>query len=100
MTGDSHAASPGYVAAFSSLPTIVRVMDVTGQRPPGAVLLAPFDHHPVLLAEQLGTLAAFAHGPLIATFVLGGCAQQFQAFGMEERSRVGRKIWSLALTSA
>src|SRR6266702_4001191 len=63
LTGDSHAANPAYAATF---------------------------YHPLLLAEQIGTLAAFAEGPLIVTFVLGGRPQQFQAFGMEERSRVGR----------
>src|SRR5262249_47263337 len=64
-------------------------MSVTGSMPIGVVLLAPF-YHPLLLAEQIGTLAAFAGGPLIVTFVLGGRPPQFQAFGMEERSRVGR----------
>jgi alkanesulfonate monooxygenase SsuD/methylene tetrahydromethanopterin reductase-like flavin-dependent oxidoreductase (luciferase family) len=89
LTGDSHAASPAYAATFSPLPTVARLMSVTGNMPVGVVLLAPF-YHPLLLAEQIGTLAAFAEGPLIVTFVLGGRPQQFQAFGMEERSRVGR----------
>ena len=89
LTGDSHGANPGYAAAFSPLPTLARLMSVTGDMPIGVVLLAPF-YHPVLLAEQIGTLAAFAGGPLIVTFVLGGRPPQFQAFGMEEKSRVGR----------
>ena len=89
LTGDSHAASPAYAATFSPLPTLARLMSVTGAMPVGVVLLAPF-YHPLLLAEQIGTLAAFAEGPLIVTFVLGGRPPQFQAFGMEERSRVGR----------
>ncbi|HXD95302.1 MAG TPA: LLM class flavin-dependent oxidoreductase [Candidatus Acidoferrum sp.] len=89
LTGDSHAGNPAYAATFSPLPTIARLMSVTGDMPIGVVLLAPF-YHPLLLAEQIGTLAAFAAGPLIVTFVLGGRPQQFQAFGMEERSRVGR----------
>jgi alkanesulfonate monooxygenase SsuD/methylene tetrahydromethanopterin reductase-like flavin-dependent oxidoreductase (luciferase family) len=89
LTGDSHAAHPAYSATFSPMPTVARLMSVTGDMPIGVVLLAPF-YHPLLLAEQIGTLAAFAEGPLIVTFVLGGRPQQFQAFGMEERSRVGR----------
>jgi alkanesulfonate monooxygenase SsuD/methylene tetrahydromethanopterin reductase-like flavin-dependent oxidoreductase (luciferase family) len=89
LTGDSHAANPAYAATFSPLPTVARLMSVTGDMPIGVVLLAPF-YHPFLLAEQIGTLAAFAEGPLIVTFVLGSRPQQFQAFGMEERSRVGR----------
>jgi alkanesulfonate monooxygenase SsuD/methylene tetrahydromethanopterin reductase-like flavin-dependent oxidoreductase (luciferase family) len=89
LTGDSHSANPQYAAAFSPLPTVARLMSVTGAMPVGVVLLAPF-YQPLLLAEQVGTLAAFAEAPLIVTFVLGGRPQQFQAFGMEERSRVGR----------
>ena len=89
LTGDSHAGNPAYAATFSPLPTVARLMSVTGAMPVGVVLLAPF-YHPLLLAEQIGTLAAFAGGPLIVTFVLGGRPQQFQAFGMEEKSRVGR----------
>ena len=89
LTGDSHGANPAYAATFSPLPTVARLMSVTGDMPIGMVLLAPF-YHPLLLAEQIGTLAAFAAGPLIVTFVLGGRPPQFQAFGMEERSRVVR----------
>lgn len=89
LTGDSHGATPGYAAAFSPLPTLARLMSVTGDMPVGVVLLAPF-YHPVLLAEQIGTLATFAAAPLIVTFVLGGRPPQFAAFGMEEKSRVGR----------
>ena len=99
LTGDSHAANPAYAATFSPLPTVARLMSVTGDMPIGVVLLAPF-YHPLLLAEQLGTLAAFAAGSLIVTFVLGGRAQQFQAFGMEEKSRVGRLEEVLAVTRA
>src|SRR5215470_16755459 len=99
LTGDSHAAHSGYASAFSPLPTIAHLMSVTGDMPIGVVLLAPF-YHPVLLAEQVGTLAAFASGPLIVTFVLGGRPQQFQAFGMEERSRVGRLEEVVTLTRA
>ena len=89
LTGDNHAANPEYASTFSPIPTIARLMSVTGDMPIGVVLLAPF-YHPLLLAEQIGTLAAFASGPLIITFVLGGRPQQFQAFGMDEKSRVGR----------
>jgi alkanesulfonate monooxygenase SsuD/methylene tetrahydromethanopterin reductase-like flavin-dependent oxidoreductase (luciferase family) len=99
LTGDSHAANPSYASAFSPLPTLARLMSVTGDMEVGVVLLAPF-YHPVLLAEQVGTLAAFAQGPLILTFVLGGRPQQFQAFGMEERSRVGRLVETVTVVRA
>jgi alkanesulfonate monooxygenase SsuD/methylene tetrahydromethanopterin reductase-like flavin-dependent oxidoreductase (luciferase family) len=71
------------------IPTLARLLPVTGDMPAGMVLLAPF-YHPVLLAEQLATLAAFTEAPLIITFALGGRAGAFQAFGMEERTRVSR----------
>src|SRR5947208_15457102 len=71
LTGDSHAANPAYAATFSPLPTLARLMSVTGNMPVGVVLLAPF-YHPFLLAEQIVTLAALAEGPLILTFVSGG----------------------------
>jgi alkanesulfonate monooxygenase SsuD/methylene tetrahydromethanopterin reductase-like flavin-dependent oxidoreductase (luciferase family) len=99
LTGDSHAVNPSYAATFSPVPTIARLMSVTGALAVGVVLLAPF-YHPLLLAEQIGTLAAFAQGPLIVTFVLGGRPQQFQAFGLEERSRVGRLEEVVTLTRA
>jgi alkanesulfonate monooxygenase SsuD/methylene tetrahydromethanopterin reductase-like flavin-dependent oxidoreductase (luciferase family) len=99
LTGDSHATNPSYAATFSPLPTIARLMGVTGSMAIGVVLLAPF-YHPLLLAEQIGTLAAFAEGPLIVTFVLGGRPPQFAAFGMEEKSRVGRLEEVVAITRA
>src|SRR5947199_295125 len=99
LTGDSHGGNPGYAATFSPLPTVARLMSVTGDMPIGVVLLAPF-YHPFLLAEQIGTLAAFAQGPLIVTFVLGGRPQQFQALGMEEGSRVSRLEEVVTLTRA
>jgi alkanesulfonate monooxygenase SsuD/methylene tetrahydromethanopterin reductase-like flavin-dependent oxidoreductase (luciferase family) len=53
------------------------------------VLLAPF-YHPIVLAEQIGTLAAFAQAPLIATLANGGRAQAFEAFGIAMESRARR----------
>jgi alkanesulfonate monooxygenase SsuD/methylene tetrahydromethanopterin reductase-like flavin-dependent oxidoreductase (luciferase family) len=99
LTGDNHAANPDYAATFSPLPTVARLMSVTGDMPIGVVLLAPF-YHPLLLAEQIGTLAAFAQGPLIITFVLGGRPQQFRAFGLDEKSRVGRLEDVVTITRA
>jgi alkanesulfonate monooxygenase SsuD/methylene tetrahydromethanopterin reductase-like flavin-dependent oxidoreductase (luciferase family) len=89
LFGDNHAVNPAYANSFSPVPTIGRLMAHTGDMPVGMVLLAPF-YQPIVLAEQLGTLAAFAQGPLIVTLANGGRAQQFEAFGMEERSRAGR----------
>lgn len=89
LTGDNHGGNPAYASTFAPITTLPRLMSVTGDMPVGVVLLAPF-YHPILLAEQIGTLAAFAQGPLIVTFVLGGNARAFDAFGIPLRSRVGR----------
>jgi alkanesulfonate monooxygenase SsuD/methylene tetrahydromethanopterin reductase-like flavin-dependent oxidoreductase (luciferase family) len=67
--------------------------------PVGMVLLAPF-YHPVLLAEQIGTLAAFARGPLIVTLALGGNVRAFDAFSIPIRQRAGRLEELLTLLRA
>lgn len=89
LVGDHHAVPPGYANAFSPVPTLARLMPSAGPMPLGMVLLAPF-YNPVLLAEQIGTLAAFAEAPLTIALALGQGERQFTAFGMEESSRVGR----------
>jgi alkanesulfonate monooxygenase SsuD/methylene tetrahydromethanopterin reductase-like flavin-dependent oxidoreductase (luciferase family) len=53
------------------------------------VLLAPF-YQPIVLAEQIGTLAAFAQAPLIITLANGGRVQAFEAFGIAMASRARR----------
>lgn len=89
LVGDNHSVAPGYANCFSPVPSIARMMAVTGDMPIGMVLLAPF-YEPVVLAEQIGTLAAFSEAPLIVTLALGGRAQTFETFGFETRTRVGR----------
>ena len=89
LVGDNHAVPAAYANCFAPVPSLARLMAVTGDMPVGMVLLAPF-YEPIVLAEQIGTLAAFAAGPLIVTLALGGRAQTFAAFGREQKSRVGR----------
>ena len=89
LVGDNHAVPAAYANCFAPVPSLARLMAVTGDMPVGMVLLAPF-YEPIVLAEQIGTLAAFAEGPLIVTLALGGRAQTFAAFGREQKSRVGR----------
>src|SRR5262249_20203079 len=57
--------------------------------PIGMVLLAPF-YQPVVLAEQIGTLAAFATAPLIIVLANGGREDAFKAFGLTMASRARR----------
>ncbi|WP_028936143.1 LLM class flavin-dependent oxidoreductase [Pseudonocardia spinosispora] len=89
LVGDHHAVPPGYANAFAPFPTLSRLMATTGPMSVGAVLLAPF-YNPVLLAEQIGTVAAFADAPLVVTLAVGANPRQFGAFGMDQRSRAGR----------
>ena len=89
LWGDNHAASPAYANVFQPVPTLARITAVTRAMPVGFVLLAPF-YHPLLLAEQIGTICAFTEGPFILTFALGGNPRAFQAYGMEQRTRVSR----------
>ena len=53
--------------------------------------------HPVLLAEQVGTLAALAEGPVHPIFAAGAGAEQFGALGVPLSERRGRMEEALAL---
>jgi len=89
LFGDNHAVPAAFANSFSPVPTVARLLSVTGMMQVGMVLLAPF-YEPIVLAEQLGTLGAFAQAPLILTLANGGRAQAFDAFGMNMRSRAAR----------
>src|SRR5262252_1466840 len=89
LFGDSHAVPASYANAFAPVPTVARLLAVTGTMPVGMMLLAPF-YQPIVLAEQLGTLAAFAQAPLLVTLANGGRSQTFDAFGIPMRGRARR----------
>ena len=61
-SGTAMRCRPSYANAFAPVPTVARLLAVTGSMPVGMVLLAPF-YQPIVLAEQLGTLAAFSPRP-------------------------------------
>lgn len=86
LVGDNHAVPAQYANLFQPVPTIARLSAETDTLPIGMVLLAPF-YHPLLLAEQIGTLSAFVDAPLIVTFASGGHDGAFNAFGYTKRSR-------------
>jgi len=89
LFGDNHAVPDAYANTFAPVPTIARLMAVTGTMPVGMVVLAPF-YQPIVLAEQIGTLAAFAQAPLAVTLANGGRSQAFDAFGIAMGSRARR----------
>lgn len=89
LFGDNHAVPPAFANSFAPVPSVARLLGVTGAMQVGMVLLAPF-YSPIVLAEQIGTLAGFAPAPLIVTLANGGRAQAFDAFGIKMSSRAGR----------
>jgi alkanesulfonate monooxygenase SsuD/methylene tetrahydromethanopterin reductase-like flavin-dependent oxidoreductase (luciferase family) len=89
LVGDNHAVAPVFANSFAPVPTLARLAAVTGTMPIGMVVLAPF-YHPIVLAEQIGTLAAFADAPLIVVLANGGREGAFDAFGLDMASRAHR----------
>jgi alkanesulfonate monooxygenase SsuD/methylene tetrahydromethanopterin reductase-like flavin-dependent oxidoreductase (luciferase family) len=85
--GDHHATGPaGYV---QNVPMLGRLLAEWTDRPVGCLFLVPL-WHPVLMAEQIGTLAAMSSGPFIVQAGLGGGADQFRAMGAELHERAAR----------
>lgn len=84
--GDHHAVgSDGpYV---QNVPMLGRLMaEWPTDRPAGLLLLLPL-WHPVLAAEQIGTLASMSDAPFIVQTGIGGGAAQFAAFGADLSTR-------------
>ena len=89
LVGDNHAVPSAFANSFAPVATLARLSAVTGSMPIGMVLLAPF-YQPIVLAEQIGTLAAFAAAPLVVVLANGGREDAFKAFGMPLASRARR----------
>ena len=78
--GDHHATGPiGYV---QNVPIIGRILAEWTERQSGCLFLVPL-WHPVLMAEQIGTLAAIADGPFIVQAGIGAGREQFAAMGAD-----------------
>ena len=63
-----------------------RLLAEWGEGPAGCLFLLPL-WHPVLVAEQIGTLAAIARGPFIMQCGLGWGEARFAAMGANIRTR-------------
>ncbi len=83
--GDHHAVAGGH---YANNPMLGRVL-AEWRGTTGGLYLLPL-WHPVLLAEQIGTLAAIADGRFIFACGLGGGSSQFGGMGVELRDRVSR----------
>jgi alkanesulfonate monooxygenase SsuD/methylene tetrahydromethanopterin reductase-like flavin-dependent oxidoreductase (luciferase family) len=83
FVGDHHA-TPGLY--YQNVPILGRLLAEWGDAPAGCLFLLPL-WNPVLLAEQVGTLAALARGRFIVQCAIGESADQFAAMGAEMRTR-------------
>jgi alkanesulfonate monooxygenase SsuD/methylene tetrahydromethanopterin reductase-like flavin-dependent oxidoreductase (luciferase family) len=85
--GDHHSTGP--TSYVQNVPMLGRILAEWDDRPAGCLFLVPL-WHPVLLAEQVGTLAAMASGPFIIQTGLGGGSAQFEAMGarLPDRGRL------------
>ena len=87
FVGDHHSTAPGVY--YQNVPIVGRLLAEWGDRPAGALFLLPL-WSPVLLAEQIGTLASIASGRFIMQTAIGGGADQFAAMGVPLRGRAAR----------
>lgn len=91
--GDHHATGPApYV---QNVPMLGRLLADWDDRPAGCLFLVPA-WNPVLMAEQIGTLASIASGPFIVQTGLGG-RDQVEAMGLDVPHR-GRRLEESIIT--
>src|SRR5438552_3259615 len=81
--GDHHATAVPY---YQNVPMLGRLLAEWGDRPAGCLFLLPL-WNPVLVAEQVGTLAALARGRFILQCGLGDDESQFVAMGARLATR-------------
>ena len=83
FVGDHHATPGPY---YQNVPILARCLAEWGDAPFGALFLLPL-WNPVLLAEQVGTLATLAPGRFIIQTGLGDGEDQFAAMGARVKAR-------------
>jgi alkanesulfonate monooxygenase SsuD/methylene tetrahydromethanopterin reductase-like flavin-dependent oxidoreductase (luciferase family) len=91
FVGDHHVTPRPY---YQNSPILGRMLAEWGDRPAGALYLLPL-WHPVLLAEQVATLASICRGRFILQCALGGHEAQSAGMGVDHRRRVA--MFELAL---
>jgi alkanesulfonate monooxygenase SsuD/methylene tetrahydromethanopterin reductase-like flavin-dependent oxidoreductase (luciferase family) len=83
FVGDQHASPTPY---YQNTPILGRLLAEWGEAPAGCLFLLPL-WHPVLVAEQIGTLAAIAQGRFIMQCGLGWGEERFAAMGANMKTR-------------
>src|SRR4051794_17910862 len=86
FVGDHHNVPVPY---YQNVPMLGRLLAEWDERPAGALFLLPL-WHPVLVAEQIGTLGAIARGPFIMQCAVGAGEDQYRAFDTSLRERAAR----------
>lgn len=99
FVGDHHVTPHPY---YQNSAILGRLLAEWGERPFGALYLLPL-WHPVLLAEQVGTLASIGRGRFILQCAIGPADSQFTGMGVNPRHRpsrfeealdILRRLWS------
>ncbi len=83
--GDHHSSAVPY---YQNVPMLGRLLAEWSGRPAGALFLLPL-WHPVLMAEQIGTLASIHDSTFVVQTGLGGRPGEFAAMGKDLKRRVG-----------
>src|SRR5213595_2809522 len=83
FVGDQHVSATPY---YQNTPMFGRLLAEWGEAPAGCLFLLPL-WHPVLVAEQIGTLASIARGPFIMQCGLGYGEDRFAAMGINIKTR-------------
>src|SRR6188508_3713178 len=83
FVGDHHSTGGAY---YQNTPMLGRLLAEWGDKPAGCLFLLPL-WNPVLLAEQIGTLASIASGRFIVQTGLGAEEAQFKAMGANIKHR-------------
>lgn len=87
FVGDHHAVPVPYYQNTAVLGRLLAEWDAGDDpRPVGALYLLPL-WHPVLLAEQVGTLASIARGPFVLQCAIGSGPEQFGPMGVRLADR-------------
>ena len=88
FVGDHHGTGPGKY--YQNSPILGRLLAEWDERPAGALYLLPL-WHPVLVAEQVATLASIAQGRFIMQCAVGAEDDPaFPAMGVKPSPRLTR----------
>jgi alkanesulfonate monooxygenase SsuD/methylene tetrahydromethanopterin reductase-like flavin-dependent oxidoreductase (luciferase family) len=86
FVGDHHVTPQPY---YQNTPILARALAEWRDAPAGALYLLPF-RHPVLLAEEIATLATLTPNRFILQCAIGYGDREFAAFGINPKQRPSR----------